>query len=169
MNSNNNTCYDNYYNFSPSQNDRNDELNYQHSSDTISHHNHCVNIAASGSETFEFYYPLQNGPNGRVYYVTYTELSLYDIAKRLNNGINGIYTPNHQSPHHINVQNLIGEQIAQQNCNCSCSCNRNRQGTITIQPASFSNAYATNIGPSNMQNAGFEVSLQQNNYQQYQQ
>ncbi|RGB30958.1 hypothetical protein C1646_764664 [Rhizophagus diaphanus] len=163
MNSNNNTCYDNYYNFSPSQNNRNEQLNYQHSSDTMSHHNHRVNTAASGSETFEFYFPL---PNGRFYFVTYTELNLYDIAQRLNNGINGIYTPNHQSPH---LQNLIVEQIAQQNCNCGCSCNRNRQGTITIQPASFSNAYPTNIGPSNIQNAGFEVSLQQNNYQQFQQ
>ncbi|CAB4443985.1 hypothetical protein RhiirA5_380845 [Rhizophagus irregularis] len=150
MNSNNNAireCYD--YNFSPSQNNRNDELNYQHSSDTISHHNHWVNTAPSGSE---FYLPF---PDGRIYYVTYTELNQYDIARRLNSGM---YTPNYQ------LQNLIQQKIAQQNCNCNCNCNR--QGTITFQPSSFNNTY---VGPSNMQNTGFDVSLQQNNYQQCQQ
>lgn len=165
MNSNNNTTWESCGNdFASLQINRNNELNYQHPSGTISninHHNCYVYTAASESKTFEFYFPLPN--DTRIYHVTYTELNQDDIARRLNYGNNGInLSPNYQIPHHYNVQNLIQQQIAQRNCCSNCNCNR--QDTIIIQP---DNAYVKSFGPSNMQNAEFEGSLQQNNFQQY--
>src|SRR5438034_729976 len=49
-----------------------------------------------------------------IYHVTYTELHPLENARLLNNSINLSHIPDHQFPHHYNVQSLIQQQIQQQ-------------------------------------------------------
>ncbi|CAB5381417.1 unnamed protein product [Rhizophagus irregularis] len=64
------------------------------------------------NDTFEFYFPLQN--DTRIYYVTYTELHPLENARLLNNNINLSRIPDHQLPHHYDIQSLIRQLIQQQ-------------------------------------------------------
>ena len=79
--------------------------------------------------TFEFYLPLPN--DAQVYRVTYTALNLFEVAQLLNNGINLSHIPDHQFPHHYNIQSLIRQffesQIYQPNNPQSFSFQSNSQ------------------------------------------
>ncbi|CAB5198466.1 hypothetical protein RhiirA5_419038 [Rhizophagus irregularis] len=63
-------------------------------------------------KTFKFYLPLPN--DTRIYCVTYTALNLFEIAQLLNNGINLSHIPDHQFPHHYNIQFLIRQFVESQ-------------------------------------------------------
>ena len=67
-------------------------------------------IPAPQNTTFEFYLPL---PNGRIYYVTYTELSTLEIARHLNNRIDLSHIPDDQLSHHHNLHSFIQQQFLQ--------------------------------------------------------
>ena len=67
-------------------------------------------IPAPLNTTFEFYLPL---PNGRIYYVTYTELSTLEIARHLNHRIDLSHIPDDQLSHHHNIHSFIRQQFLQ--------------------------------------------------------
>ncbi|CAG8756926.1 uncharacterized protein OCT59_027259 [Rhizophagus irregularis] len=89
-------------------NDQHTSINNVEMSNTI-----IINtLPALQNDTFEFYFPLPN--SARIYYVTYTELHPLENARLLNNSINLSRIPDHQLPHHYNLQSLIRQQIQQQ-------------------------------------------------------
>ncbi|CAB5180817.1 unnamed protein product [Rhizophagus irregularis] len=121
------------------------------------------------SDTFEFYFPLQN--DARICYVTYTELHQFEIARLLNNGINLSRIPDHQFPHHYNIQSLIQQQIQQQVQQPVYQQNSVQQQSFDtiIQPTyqvysdnnnTYNNASNSVNGtiPDNIQDAGFQNS-----------
>ncbi|CAB4433584.1 unnamed protein product [Rhizophagus irregularis] len=56
---------------------------------------------------FEFFLPLGD----KIFRVTYTQLRSFDIARRLNSGVDII--PDPHFPYHQNVQNFISQQVQQ--------------------------------------------------------
>ena len=86
--------------------------------------------------TFEAYIPL----NGRIYYVTYTELSLLGIARHLNNRIDLSQVPDDQLMHHHNIQSFIQQQFLQQHVDNNQQ-NNIQQQYFDIQPTYPNNVY----------------------------
>src|SRR6266496_2092483 len=76
--------------------------------------NTFINTAtpAPQNAVFEFYFHLPD--DTRIYRVTYSELHPSENIQLLNNGINLSHIPNHQFPHHYNIQSQIQQQILQQ-------------------------------------------------------
>ena len=104
-------------NFTPSQIlDDSNGPNIQHTSiNDVGMSNTAVNTATPATSqniAYEFYFHLPN--DTRTYRVTYSELHPSENIRLLNNGINLSHIPDHQFPHHYNVQSLIQQQIQQQ-------------------------------------------------------
>jgi hypothetical protein len=96
-------------NFTPSQIVDN---NFQHNStNNVDNVGTSVTNLAPQNITYEFYLPLPN--EGRIYYVTYTELDTLEIARHLNNRIDLSHIPNNQFSRHYNIQSLIHQQFQQ--------------------------------------------------------
>ena len=96
--------------------DNNNELNIQHTSiNDVGMSNTAVNTATPATSqniAYEFYFHLPN--DTRIYRVTYSELHPSENIRLLNNGINLSHIPDHQFPHHYNIQSQIQQQIQQQ-------------------------------------------------------
>ncbi|CAB5186001.1 unnamed protein product [Rhizophagus irregularis] len=115
-------------------------------------------------DTFEFYFPLPN--SARIYYVTYTELHPLENARLLNNSINLSRIPDHQLPHHYNLQSLIRQQIQQQGQQPVYQQNNVQQQFFdtTIQPTSDTNNNANNAA-SNSVNETISDNIQNTEFQ----
>ncbi|CAG8539023.1 uncharacterized protein OCT59_017033 [Rhizophagus irregularis] len=140
---------------------QNDEPNIRQIS-SVGMQNNFINPAAPKSETYECYLPMPN--ERRFFHVTYTEIDEFEITQLLNNNINLSHIPNHQFPHHYNIQNSIQRHIiqnSQQNYNFYNGINDIREDTMGP-----GYDYITDI-PDIQNSSGHEVLLQQKNYQLY--
>ncbi|CAB4373605.1 unnamed protein product [Rhizophagus irregularis] len=121
-------------------------------------------LPALQNDTFEFYFPLPN--SARIYYVTYTELHPLENARLLNNSINLSRIPDHQLPHHYNLQSLIRQQIQQQGQQPVYQQNNvQQQFDITIQPTSDTNNNAYNATSNSVINGTISDNIQDTEFQ----
>ncbi|CAB4442796.1 unnamed protein product [Rhizophagus irregularis] len=172
MNSNNPTSQD-YFDLPTYQADNistlfhNNNNNDQHTSiNNVEMSNTFIinTLPALQNDTFEFYFPLPN--SARIYYVTYTELHPLENARLLNNSINLSRIPDHQLPHHYDLQSLIRQQIQQQGQQPVYQQNNVQQQFFdtTIQPTSDTNNNANNAA-SNSVNETISDNIQNTEFQ----